>query len=346
MATTGKGARPADDEPEGARRPAAEPPAVSRKVLVTGGAGFVGSHVANAHVAQGDRVWVVDDLSSGRPANVPSGTEFVEVDIGEPRARELILDIGFDVINHHAAQIDVRASVTDPIADARVNIEGLINILEAARASGAGRVVFASSGGVVYGEADVRPTPENASKRPMSPYGVSKLAGETYLGYYREVHGLDYVALRYGNVYGPGQDPHGEGGVVAVFCKRLIDGEPLDIYGDGEQTRDYVHAADVAAANLIAAGAPLPDGAGLDARAVNVGTGEATSVNALATLLEEIAGVRPGRVHRGARAGELRHSVLSTARIRAMGWSPTHTLRDGLERTFRHIAAGGAAGAA
>ena len=311
---------------------------MSRKVLITGGAGFVGSHVAAAHMERGDRVWVIDDLSSGRSANLPSGAEFVETDIADPRARELICDVGFDLINHHAAQIDVRASVADPIADATVNIAGLINILEGAREAGTRRVVFVSSGGVVYGEPEAYPTPEDAPKRPVSPYGVSKLAGEYYLDYYRTVHGLDYVALRYGNVYGPGQDPHGEAGVVAIFCNRLIDRKPLDIYGDGEQTRDYVYVEDVAAANLLASEMRLEDGAGIDARAFNVGTGEATSVNKLATLMEGIAGALPGRVHRDARAGELRHSVLSTRRMRAMGWSPAHTLREGLARTFRHIA--------
>ena len=319
---------------------------MNRKVLVTGGAGFVGSHVAAAHIARGDRVWVMDDLSSGRSENVPAGAEFVEMDIADPRAGELIRNAGFELINHHAAQIDVRASVADPVADARVNIAGLINILEGARRAGTRRVVFVSSGGVVYGEPEVYPTPESAPKRPVSPYGVSKLAGEYYLDYYRQAHGLDCVALRYANVYGPGQDPGGEAGVVAIFCNRLIDGEPLVIYGDGEQTRDYVYVEDVAAANLIASGMPLEDGAGIDARAFNVGAGEATSVNALATLLEEIAGARPGRVHKAARLGELRRSVLSTARMRALGWSPGHTLRDGLERTFGHIASGRAADAA
>ena len=320
-------------------RPQQKGEGLEKKVLITGGAGFVGSHVARAHITRGDRVWVIDDLSSGRRANVPPGAELVEMDIADPRARKLIRDVGFDLINHHAAQIDVRASVADPVADARVNIAGLINILEGARAAETQRVVFVSSGGVVYGEPDVYPTPESAPKHPVSPYGVSKLAGEHYLDCYRAVHGLDHVALRYGNVYGPGQDPHGEAGVVAIFCSRLIDGEPLDIFGDGEQTRDYVYVEDVAAANLTAADMPLEDGAGIDARAYNVATGEATSVNTLATLLEEIAGVRPGRIHRDARAGELRRNVLSTARMRAMGWAPAHSLREGLERTFDHIAA-------
>ena len=332
----GKGS--ADDDRADSRCPTPEIPRVNRKVLITGGAGFIGSHVADAHIARGDRVWVMDDLSSGRPANVHSRAELVEMDIADPRARELIRDVGFDLINHHAAQIDVRASVADPMADAMANIAGLINILEGARAKGTRRMVFVSSGGVVYGEPDVYPTPESVPKRPLSPYGVSKLAGEYYLDYYRAVHGLDYVALRYGNVYGPGQDPHGEAGVVAIFCNRLIDGAPLDIYGDGEQTRDYVYVEDVASANLIAADMPLPDGDGIDARAYNVGTGKGTSVNTLATLVEEIAGVRPGRVHKNARAGELRQSVLSAARMRAAGWVPAHSLREGLARTFGHIA--------
>ena len=280
----------------------------------------------------------MDDLSSGRLANVPDDAEFVQMDIADPRARELIRDVGFDLINHHAAQIDIRVSVADPIADARVNIAGLLNILEGARDAGTRRVVFVSSGGVVYGEADEVPTPESAAKRPVSPYGVSKLAGEYYLDYYRQVHGIEYVALRYANVYGPRQDPGGEAGVVAVFSNRLIEGEPLDIYGDGEQTRDYVYVEDVAGANLLASDMPIEAGGGLDSTAFNVGTGVATSVNALATMLEGIAEVRPGRVHRAARLGELRRNTLATGRIRAMGWSPAHSLREGLARTFHHIA--------
>ena len=305
---------------------------------MTGGAGFVGSHVADAHVARGDRVWVIDDLSAGRRENVPSGAEFVELDIADARAAELIRDVGFDLINHHAAQIDVRASVADPIADARVNIAGLLNVLEAARGSGTRRFVFASSGGVVYGEPEAWPTPESAPKRPVSPYGVAKLAGEHYLNCYREVHGLETVVLRYGNVYGPRQDPHGEAGVVAIFCNRLLDGRSLVVYGDGEQVRDYLYVEDVADANLLAAEMALEDRPGLDAHAFNVGTGAATSVNALASLLEGIAGVRRRRVHREARPGEVRRNTLATARLRARGWAPAHGLREGLARTFDHIA--------
>ncbi len=314
-------------------------PEHDRKVLITGGAGFIGSHVADAHLERGDRVWIVDDLSSGRLENVPSGATFHRLDIADPAVGDLIRHVRFDLVNHHAAQIDVRRSVADPILDARINVLGLLNILEAARQTGTRRVVFVSSGGVVYGEPEVLPTPEHAPKSPRSPYGVSKLAGEHYLDYYREVHGMDCVALRYGNVYGPRQDPHGEAGVVAIFSHRLLGGEPLHIHGDGNQTRDYVHVADVARANLAAADMTLPARGGLDARAFNVATGVATSVNELARTLEEVAGVRTGRVTGDARAGELRHSALSVARMARRGWVPAMGLRDGLSDTFGHIAA-------
>ena len=313
-------------------------PHKSRKILVTGGAGFIGSHVAGAHVDRGDRVWIVDDLSSGRLANVPAGAEFHQLDIADPRVGDLIRRVGFDLINHHAAQIDVRVSVADPALDARVNVTGLLNILEAARHGGTGRIVFVSSGGVVYGEPHDIPTPENAPKEPLSPYGVTKLAGEHYLNYYREVHGMDYVALRYGNVYGPRQDPHGEAGVVAIFSQRLLRGEPLTIYGDGEQTRDYVYVGDVVRANLIAARMDLSPAPGLDARAYNVGTGIETTVNRLADVLEEAVGIHTGRIFEGVRPGELRRSALATARFHERGWSPALSLREGLAATFEHIA--------
>ena len=310
-----------------------------RRVLVTGGAGFVGSHVAEAHLARGDHVCILDDLSSGRLNNVPAGAEFVEMDVADPRTRDFVRQGGFDLVNHHAAQVDVRVSVADPAADARTNIVGLVNVLEGARAAGTERAVFVSSGGVIYGEPDVFPTPETAPKHPVSPYGVSKLAGEHYLDYYRLIHGLDHVALRYSNVYGPRQDPGGEAGVVAIFSNRLLREEPLVIYGDGEQLRDYVYVEDVARANLLAAEMDLEDDAGMDARAFNIGTGEATSVNTLAELLEEVAGIRVGRVFREARAGDVRCSTLAAARIRDRGWVPRFSLREGLARTFRHIAA-------
>ncbi|MGH7481712.1 MAG: NAD-dependent epimerase/dehydratase family protein, partial [Longimicrobiales bacterium] len=319
---------------------------MERRVLVTGGAGFIGSHVADAFVARGARVWIVDDLSSGRRANVPAAAELVEMDIGDAALADLFADVGgFDVVSHHAAQIDVRKSVADPRHDARINIDGLLNVLENARAHGTGRFVFVSSGGVVYGEPDVRPTPETAPKGPESPYGVTKLAAEYYLNCYRAVHGLEYAALRYSNVYGPRQDPHGEAGVVAIFCNRLLAGEALTIFGDGEQTRDYVFVGDVVAANLAVVDAELPASAGIDARGFNVGTGRETSVNELARTLMSSTGITLEVRHAEPRKGELRHSSLDASRLGALGWRPGVTLAEGLRRTFEFIAGEATAGA-
>jgi UDP-glucose 4-epimerase len=311
---------------------------MSRKVLVTGGAGFIGSHVADAYLARGDRVWIVDDLSSGRRENLPAGAEFVHMGIGDDGLPELFADVGFDLVNHHAAQIDVRVSVADPRKDARINIDGLLNVLESARQHES-RVIFVSSGGVVYGEPQVRPTPETAPKVPESPYGVTKLAGEQYLYYYARVHGLEYVALRYSNVYGPRQDPHGEAGVVAIFGRRVLDGEPLTIFGDGQQTRDYVYVGDVVAANLLVSDLPLPMiGTALDERAYNVGTGEETSVNALAEAIMAAGEAEVDVRHAAPRAGELRHSSLAIGKLEAEGWTPATSMDEGLRRTLDHIA--------
>jgi UDP-glucose 4-epimerase len=309
-----------------------------RKVLVTGGAGFIASHVADAYLAAGDEVWIVDDLSSGRTENLPAAAEFVELDVRDPEIRNLFRDVRFDLVNHHAAQIDVRVSVADPRKDASINLMGLLNITEAAVEVGTQRIVFVSSGGVVYGEPEQIPTPEEAPKLPLSPYGVTKLGGEFYLNYYRQIRGLEYVALRYSNVYGPRQDPHGEAGVVAIFCNRLLAGEPLTIFGDGEQTRDYVYVKDVVAANMLASGIDMGDGSGLDSRAFNVGTGVGTSVLRLADVLEGISGDSRSRSHEAARPGELRHSTLDASLIRSRGWTPAFTLEQGLRETYEYIA--------
>jgi UDP-glucose 4-epimerase len=311
---------------------------MQQRVLVTGGAGFIGSHVADAYLRRGARVWIVDDLSTGKQHNVPAGARLVQLDIRDPRLRDVFSEAGgFDIISHHAAQIDVRVSVADPRRDAASNVDGFLNVVERALEAGCGRFVFVSSGGVVYGEPEERPTPEHLPKRPLSPYGVTKLAGELYLHYYANVRGLDYVALRYSNVFGPRQDPHGEAGVVAIFSTRIGRGERLTIFGDGEQTRDYVFVSDVVSANLFAGEVELPPPATLDARAFNVGTGVETSVNVLARTLMRAAEREVELDYAPARPGELQHSCLDASRLRSLGWLPERSLQDDLGTTYRYI---------
>jgi UDP-glucose 4-epimerase len=309
---------------------------VTQRVLVTGGAGFIGSHVAEAYLSAGFRVTVVDDLSSGVRTNVPAGAEFVEHDINAPEVRALLAHGGFSILNHHAAQMDVRVSVADPLRDARINLFGLLNLLEGARAGGIKRVVFASSGGVVYGERGQLPHPESAAKLPVSPYGVSKLASEYYLAAYAQLHGIGAVALRYANVYGPRQNPHGEAGVVAIFCSRVTRGESLTIYGDGEQTRDYVFVGDVARANLAATTCALPTLDSIDAVAVNIGTSREVSVLELAATIQQAAGRKVAVTHAEARPGELKRSSVANAKAATMlNWQPAVDLAGGLAQTFR-----------
>jgi UDP-glucose 4-epimerase len=309
-----------------------------RKVLVTGGAGFIGSHVADAYKARGDRVWVVDNLSSGKRSNVGAGIELIEMDIADDALDALFRDVGgFDIVSHHAAQMDVRLSVDNPRLDARINVDGFLNVAECAVKHGTSRMIFVSSGGVVYGEPERRPTPEQSPKAPLSPYGVTKLTAENYLYYYANVHGLQYAALRYSNVYGPRQDPHGEAGVVAIFSNRINAGEALTIFGDGEQTRDYVFVGDVVRANMIVSNAPLEPASTIDSRAYNVGTGTETSVVELARELMAAAERTVPVNHSAARPGELMHSCLDNTRIRGLGWAPQQTLRAGLAETYKHI---------
>jgi UDP-glucose 4-epimerase len=311
---------------------------MSQRVLVTGGAGFIGSHVADAYLKRGDKVWIVDDLSSGRMSNVPAEATFVQMSINDEGIDKLFQEVGgFDIVNHHAAQMDVRTSVENPRFDARINIDGFLNVVEAARKYQTRRVLFVSSGGVVYGEPDVRPTPETAPKAPLSPYGVTKLSAEYYLNYYRIVHGMEYAALRYSNVYGPRQNPHGEAGVVAIFASRLRTQKALTIYGDGLQTRDYVFVADVVSANMLLSDAVLPVGNDLDQRAFNVGTGKETTVVELAQTLMNASGNKVDVHHAAERRGELRHSSLDTTRIGKLGWKAQHDIASGLKVTYDYI---------
>ena len=311
------------------------------RALVTGGAGFIGSHIADAYLENGWAVTVLDDLSSGRRENVPAAADFVECGVNDPEGRKLLESGDFTILNHHAAQMDVRVSVSDPLLDERVNIAGLLNLLEGARGGGVRRVVFASSGGVVYGEGEALPHPEGARKLPVSPYGVSKLASEYYLAMYAQLHGLEVVSLRYANVYGPRQNPHGEAGVVAIFCDKILKGESLTIYGDGSQTRDYVYVGDVVRANVAAAQREVGPFTSIDDVAFNVGTGIETNVNDLARTLLDAAGVAADVPieHAPERAGELARSAVDPAKMAARwDWTPLVDLTEGLQRTYDWIA--------
>jgi UDP-glucose 4-epimerase len=301
---------------------------VSGKILVTGGAGFIGSTVADRFVGAGWDVAVLDDLSSGKRENVPGKARFYPCDVRSGAAAEAVMEERPDVLCHHAAQIDVRRSMADPRYDVDVNLGGLVNLLSAAGRAGVKHVLFASSGGAAYGETDRIPTPEDEPTRPVSVYGASKAASELFLGVWRAAHGITFTALRYGNVYGPRQDPHGEAGVVAIFAGRLLSGEPCTINGDGTQTRDYVFVADVARANLLAA-ERRHDGA------LNVGTGIETDVNRLYRVLADAAGVADAPSHGPGKPGEQRRSCIDpSAAGPALGWRPEVGIEDGLRRTL------------
>jgi UDP-glucose 4-epimerase len=304
---------------------------VSGRVLVTGGAGFIGSHIAEAYLAGGWEVVVLDDLSRGHQANVPSGARFVRADIRSPEARELLATGRFDVLNHHAAQIDVRVSVDRPAFDADINLVGFVNLLEGAGEGGVRRVVFASSGGVVYGDPEVVPTPETAPKMPISPYGVSKLAGEYYLRAIGALRGFEGIPMRYANVFGPRQDPKSEAGVVSIFVSRLLEDQKLVVFGDGRQTRDYVFVKDVARANVLASGVAVPPGSDFDAPAFNIATSIQRSVLELAETVGRVMGTKPEIEFAAPRPGELFRSSLDIGKAkRILGWTPSFPFDDGL----------------
>jgi UDP-glucose 4-epimerase len=303
------------------------------KILVTGGAGFIGSHVVGAYLAAGHEVLVVDNLCTGKRENLNPKTRFHELDILDPKTAELIRAERPDVLNHHAAQMDVRRSVADPLFDARTNILGTISLLEAARHAGVRKVLFVSSGGAAYGEQETFPAPETHPTWPVSPYGVSKRSGELYCHFYQAEYGMPFVAFRYAYVYGPRQDPHGEAGVVAIFSGRMLRGEPVTVNGDGKQTRDYVYVGDVARMSLLAL---ERDATG----PVNIGTGRETDVNELAAMMLEVSGSHSEVRHGPAKGGEQRRSVIDIRRAaEVFGWRPEVSLRDGLARTVEFFRA-------
>jgi UDP-glucose 4-epimerase len=296
------------------------------RVVLTGGAGFIGSHIADALLARGDEVVVIDDRSTGERANLNPDVEFHDMDVRSPEAAGLIRDRRPGVVCHQAGQMSVSRSVREPLFDAGVNLMGGLNVLEAARHVGA-RFLFASTGGALYGDADVLPTPESYPAWPVSPYGVGKLSFEHYLHSYGVQHGLPYVALRYANVYGPRQNPHGEAGVVAIFCLKLLAGEPAVINGDGRYTRDYVYVGDVVRANLAALDAEVSGH-------FNVGTGRQCDVNEVFHMISERLGIPAEEVHGPARAGDQRTSALDCTLIAAkLGWRPEVGLEEGLAET-------------
>jgi UDP-glucose 4-epimerase len=304
---------------------------MSGRVLVTGGAGFIGSHIAEAYLRDGWEVVVLDDLSRGHERNVPKGARFVRADIRSPEARKTIATGRFNVVNHHAAQIDVRVSVDQPAFDSHINVVGFVNLLEGAGEGGVGRVIFASSGGVVYGDPDTIPTPETAPKLPVSPYGVSKLAGEYYLRAVGALRNFEGIAMRYANVYGPRQDPKSEAGVVSIFVSRLLERQPLTVFGDGRQTRDYVFVKDVARANVLASSVSSLAGSDIDASAFNIATSRQRSVLDLAQSVGEIMKQKPTLEFAPARAGELFRSALDVSKAKAvLGWTPQYAFEDGL----------------
>jgi UDP-glucose 4-epimerase len=303
------------------------------KTLVTGGAGFIGSNLVDALVARGDDVAVIDNLATGKRENLEhalaNGAELIELDVRDAEAVAAAVErVGPEAIFHLAAQIDVRKSVADPAHDSRVNVEGTINVLNAALAAGVRRLINTSTGGAIYGEGQILPAPEDHPVAPESPYGLSKFCAENYCALFTRLHGLSTVSLRYGNVYGPRQDPLGEAGVIAIFCGKLLDGGRPQIFGDGKQTRDYVYVGDVVDANLRAADSDITG-------AFNVGRGVATSVLDIVEALAAQSDNGFEADHLPARTGEVQHIALDPSRTKAeLGWEAQVDLEQGLSRTL------------
>ncbi len=296
-------------------------------ILVTGGAGFIGSNIVDAYLQAGHTVVVVDDLSTGAIENVNPKAKFYRLDLRDSTVEQVFKEIKIDVINHHAAQMDVRKSVADPKFDASVNILGMLNLFELGIKHGVKKIIFASTGGAIYGEQDYFPADEQHPLRPLSPYGITKLATEKYLFYYHAVHGVQHVILRYANIYGPRQNPHGEAGVVAIFADKMLRGEQPVINGDGKQTRDYVYVSDVVQANVLALSRSSSD-------IFNIGTGTENDVNTLFRIIKKFSRATCEEKHSQAKIGEQLRSVIDHAKAKKiLGWEPTVALEEGLRKT-------------
>ncbi|HEY3414549.1 MAG TPA: NAD-dependent epimerase/dehydratase family protein [Armatimonadota bacterium] len=300
-----------------------------KRAVVTGGAGFIGSHIVDALRAKGAEVVVIDNLVSGKASNLPKDVRLETVDVRDPAVESIMRNFSPEAVFHLAAQMDVRRSVEDPLFDNHVNVYGTVNVLRSALAAGAQRFVFSSTGGAMYGDVDEIPTPETVPPMPIAPYGISKLCAERYIHYYH-ANGLPGTVCRFGNVYGPRQDPHGEAGVVAIFGKRLLNGQPCTVFGDGSQVRDYVHVSDVVKACL--AGVEAPGGT------FNIGTGVGTSVNRLYEILAQAAGVSDPPVYAEARKGEMQTSILNAGlAAKVLGWKPAVTMEEGLPHYIEYL---------
>ena len=302
------------------------------KILVTGGAGFIGSHVVDTFIANGYQVVIVDDLSTGRASNLNPAATFYKLDIRSPQLAEIFEKERPDVVDHHAAQMDVRRSVVDPLFDADVNIRGSINVIECARNFGVKRLVYISTGGAVYGEPEYLPCDENHPIKPICPYGASKHTVEHYLFMYEVMYGLKYTVIRYPNVYGPRQDPRGEAGVVAIFTGLMLADKQTNINGDGAQERDFVYVGDCARANLLAV--TNTNGSGI----YNLGTGQGTTVNEIFDSLKSITGYSLSAIHQPPKLGETRRIFLDASKaFRELGWAPTVKIEDGLRSTVEYF---------
>ena len=302
----------------------------AKTVLVTGGAGFIGSHLVDRLLSLGHRVIVVDDLSTGRLRNLNKGATFYHSSITHPGLEEIFEREQPEIVNHHAAQISVSQSVKDPVKDAEVNIQGTLRLIELSRRYGVGKLIFSSSGGSVYGEPSYMPCDEEHPINPISPYALSKHVAEEYLSLYHHIYRLEYVTLRYANVYGPRQDPHGEAGVVAIFAMGMLEAKQPRIYGTGEQERDFIYVDDVIDANVLA----MEDGQG----EYNIGTGQATSVNRIFEILKGIIRYRWSPVHGPARPGEVFKIRLSCSKFEnEFGWKPKVPMEEGLSRTIEYF---------